>query len=207
MVTSVLPRLVKEDGLLARPARLAGAAAEWLATLARTPAPWFMVGLTVLSFLQRPGRTTFDTKLDLVVDPIAFLGRALHLWNPQATGGELQNQAYGYLFPMGPFFAAGQLLGLPPWITQRLWCALILCLAFAGMLLLARALRMGTEPARFVGALGYALAPRMLTEIGPVSAEALPAALLPGIMLPPGGARRVGPPPPAPPRCRPAAAG
>lgn len=191
MVTSLT---VRADGLLARPVQLAGAAGERLKRLPRNPVAWFMVGLTVLSVLQRPGRTTFDTKLDLVVDPMAFLGRALHLWNPQATGGELQNQAYGYLFPMGPFFALGQFLGLPPWLVQRAWCALILCLAFGGTLLLARALRIGTEPGRFVGALGYALAPRMLTEIGPVSAELLPAALLPWIMLPLVRAGRIGSP-------------
>jgi arabinofuranan 3-O-arabinosyltransferase len=153
-----------------------------------------MALLTVVSFLQRPGRTTFDTKLDLVVDPIAFLGRALHLWNPEATGGELQNQAYGYLFPMGPFFAGGQLLGLPPWVTQRLWCALVLCLAFGGMLALARALNIGSEPARFAGAIGYALAPRMLTEIGPLSSEMLPAAMLPWVLLPLVRANRIGSP-------------
>jgi arabinofuranan 3-O-arabinosyltransferase len=163
-------------------------------TWPRNPAVWFMALLTVVSFLQRPGRTTFDTKLDLAVDPIAFLGRALHLWNPQATGGELQNQAYGYLFPMGPFFAAGQLLGVSPWVVQRLWCALVLCLAFGGMLALSRALRIGSEPARFAGALGYALAPRMLTEIGPLSAEMLPAALLPWVLLPLVRADRLGSP-------------
>jgi arabinofuranan 3-O-arabinosyltransferase len=162
--------------------------------LTRNPAVWVMALLTVVSFAQRPGRTTFDTKLDLSVDPIAFLGRALHLWNPEATGGELQNQAYGYLFPMGPFFAAGQLLGLSPWVVQRLWCALVLCLAFAGMLALARALRIGSEPARYAGALGYALAPRMLTEIGPLSAEMLPAALLPWVLLPLVKAGRLGSP-------------
>lgn len=161
-------------------------------TWPRNPAVWVMSLLTVVSFLQRPGKTTFDTKLDLVVDPIAFLGRALHLWNPEATGGELQNQAYGYLFPMGPFFAGGQLLGLPPWVTQRLWCALVLCLAFGGMLLLARALGIGSEPARFAGAIGYALAPRMLTEIGPLSSEMLPAALLPWVLLPLVRANRIG---------------
>ncbi len=163
-------------------------------TWPRNPAVWVMAVLTVVSFLQRPGRTTFDTKLDLAVDPLAFLGRALHLWNPEATGGELQNQAYGYLFPMGPFFAVGQVLGLSPWVVQRIWCAALLCLAFGGMLALARALRIGSEPARFAGALGYALAPRMLTEIGPLSAEMLPAAMLPWVMLPLVRAGRVGSP-------------
>ena len=144
----------------------------------------------VLSFLQLPGRTTFDTKLDLVVDPLAFLGRALHLWNPAASGGELQNQAYGYLFPMGPFFVLGDLAGLPPWVTQRLWCALLLSLAYGGALAVARALRVGTEPARHVGALAYALAPRVLTEIGPLTAETLAAVMLPWVLLPLIRARR-----------------
>ncbi|MGB3442692.1 MAG: alpha-(1-_3)-arabinofuranosyltransferase [Actinophytocola sp.] len=138
----------------------------------------------MLSFLQLPGRTTFDTKLDLVVDPVSFLDRALHLWNPASSGGELQNQAYGYLFPMGPFFVAGDVLGLSPWVTQRLWCALMLALAYTGALLLARALRIGSGPARHVGALAYALAPRMLTEIGPISAEVLAAVMLPWVLLP-----------------------
>jgi arabinofuranan 3-O-arabinosyltransferase len=173
---------------------VSGALRRRFAGLPRNPAAWVMLGLTLLSFLQRPGRTTFDTKLDLAVDPIAFLGRALHLWNPEATGGELQNQAYGYLFPMGPFFAAGQLLGLPPWLTERIWCALLLCLAFGGMLALTRALRIGSEPARFAGALAYALAPRMLTEIGSLSAEMLPAVWLPWVLLPLVKANRIGSP-------------
>jgi arabinofuranan 3-O-arabinosyltransferase len=143
-----------------------------------------VVALVAISFLQRPGRVTFDTKLDLAVNPAGLMARSLHLWNPMATSGELQNQAYGYLFPMGPFFAAGQALGLPMWITQRLWCALVLCLAFGGALLVARALRVGSPTTRHLGALAYALAPRMLTEIGPVSAEMLPAALLPWVLLP-----------------------
>ncbi|MEU4419842.1 alpha-(1-_3)-arabinofuranosyltransferase family protein [Actinoplanes sp. NPDC024001] len=150
--------------------------------------------LVVLAFVQRPGRTTFDTKLDLAENPIGFMSRALHLWNPWATSGELQQQAYGYLFPMGPFFAAGDLLGIPPWITQRIWCALLLCAAYFGVLLLARALRIGTEPGRVLGALAYALAPRMLTEIGPLSSEMLPVVALPWVLLPLVCVRRIGSP-------------
>ncbi len=153
-----------------------------------------MLALTVLSFLQRPGKTTFDTKLDLAVDPLSFLGRTLHLWNPQATAGELQNQAYGYLFPMGPYFALCQAVGMPVWIAQRLWCAILLSVAFAGALLVARALGIGTERTRLIGAVGYALAPRMVTEIGSLSSEMLPAVLLPWVLLPLIHADRIGSP-------------
>ena len=158
------------------------------------PSTWIVLGLTLLSFLQRPGKTTFDTKLDLAVDPLSFMVRALHLWNPQATAGELQNQAYGYLFPMGPFFALCQVAGVPPWIAQRLWCAILLSVAFVGALLLARAMKIGTEGPRLIGALGYALAPRMVTEIGSLSAEMLPAVLLPWVLLPLVRAGRIGSP-------------
>nr|WP_221375421.1 alpha-(1->3)-arabinofuranosyltransferase [Actinoplanes polyasparticus] len=148
--------------------------------------------LVVLAFLQRPGRTTFDTKLDLAENPIGFMARSLHLWNPWATSGELQQQAYGYLFPMGPFFAAGDLLGVPPWITQRVWCALLFCAAYFGVLLLARAMGIGSDAGRIVGALAYALAPRMLTEIGPLSSEMLPVVVLPWVMLPLVSVHRIG---------------
>ncbi|MGN9767505.1 alpha-(1-_3)-arabinofuranosyltransferase domain-containing protein [Micromonospora sp. SD12] len=150
--------------------------------------------LTVLAFVQRPGQVTFDTKLDLAANPVHFMARALHMWNPEATSGELQNQAYGYLFPMGPFFAGGQLLGVPPWITQRLWTALLLAAAFYGLLWLARALGVGTEPTRYAAALGYALAPRILTEIGALSSETLSAAMLPWVLLPLVLVRRIGSP-------------
>ncbi|MCZ7419556.1 alpha-(1-_3)-arabinofuranosyltransferase [Verrucosispora sp. WMMA2121] len=150
--------------------------------------------LTAIAFGQRPGQVTFDTKLDLAANPIHFMARALHLWNPEATSGELQNQAYGYLFPMGPFFAAGQWLAVPPWITQRLWTTLLLVAAFYGLLRLARALHIGTEPTRYAAALGYALAPRILTEVGALSSEALAASMLPWVLLPLVTVRRIGSP-------------
>ncbi len=148
--------------------------------------------LTLIAFLQRPGETTFDTRLDMAVNPLGFMSRALHLWNPQATSGELQQQAYGYLFPMGPFFALGDLLGLPAWVTQRAWTAMLLCAAYLGVVLLARVLRIGTEPARLLAGLAYALAPRMLTEIGPLSSEMLPVVALPWVLLPLVSIDRIG---------------
>jgi arabinofuranan 3-O-arabinosyltransferase len=158
----------------------------------RPGAGWGALLLVAIAVMQRPGQVTFDTKLDLAVDPLGFMARALHLWNPEATSGELQNQAYGYLFPIGPFFAAGDVLGVPAWITQRAWCALLLCIAYFGVLLLARALRIGSEPGRMLAALAYALAPRMLTEVGPLSSEMLAVVMLPWVMLPLVAVRRIG---------------
>ncbi|WP_084962050.1 alpha-(1-_3)-arabinofuranosyltransferase domain-containing protein [Thermoactinospora rubra] len=137
----------------------------------------------VLSFTTRPGHLISDTKIDLALDPIRFLERAAHLWDVQHFG-QLQNQVSGYLFPMGPFFAAGHLAGLPAWITQRLWITLVLCVAFLGVERLARRLEIGTPGTRIVGALAYALAPRALSIIGEISIEFLPAAMLPWILLP-----------------------
>ncbi|WP_317698929.1 alpha-(1-_3)-arabinofuranosyltransferase family protein [Aeromicrobium sp. REDSEA-S32_B7] len=93
-----------------------------------------------LAFAQAPGRVVTDTKLDLTVDPWGFLGRALTLWDPSGAFGQVQNQAYGYLFPMGPFFGLGDLAQLPPWVVQRAWWAVVLVVAFVGVVKLAEAL-------------------------------------------------------------------
>lgn len=140
--------------------------------------------LTALAFLQSPGWTVTDTKLDLVVDPGRFLSRALEMWDPVGYLGQVQNQAYGYLFPMGPFFWLGDAVSLPPWVIQRLWWALLLCLAFTGFVALARALRIGGATTALIGGFLYALSPRILTVIGPSSIEVWPMALAPWVLVP-----------------------
>ncbi|WP_166661451.1 alpha-(1-_3)-arabinofuranosyltransferase domain-containing protein [Paractinoplanes brasiliensis] len=147
-------------------------------------------GLTALAFLQSPGSTAIDTKVDLVIDPAGWLGRALHVWDPAGTFGQLQNQAYGYLWPMGPFFLVGKLLAVPAWVVQRLWWALLLSLAFTGLVLLAERLRIGTPWARIIAGVAFALSPRILTELGPISVEAWPTALAPWVLIPLIGLRQ-----------------
>lgn len=140
--------------------------------------------LVGLAFVQSPGLLVPDTKFDLVLDPAGFLGRAVHLWDGQAALGQLQNQAYGYLWPMGPFFLGGILAGLPGWVVQRLWMALVMVVAFSGTAKVTRALGVRSDLACIVAGFAYALSPRMLTTLGPSSIEVWPNALAPWVLLP-----------------------
>jgi arabinofuranan 3-O-arabinosyltransferase len=140
--------------------------------------------LVALAFQQVPGFTVPDTKLDLTQDPLAFLGRALNLWEPSVALGQVQNQAYGYLFPMGPFFAAADAVGLPGWVAGRLWWAVLLVVGFLGTVRLLRALGVGSDLVQVLAGFAYVTAPRTLTVLGPISSEALPVVLLPWMLLP-----------------------
>ncbi len=137
----------------------------------------------VLPWLVAPGTLQPDTKTDLVLSPARYLHRALWAWNDHTGIGELQNQAYGYLWPMGAFFVAGDAAGLPGWVVQRAWWTLLLLVAFIGAERLAR--RVGglpTVPALLTGAV-FALSPRVLTVLAEISVEVWPYALAPWLVL------------------------
>ncbi|KAA0918634.1 alpha-(1-_3)-arabinofuranosyltransferase [Dietzia sp. ANT_WB102] len=138
----------------------------------------------LLACLQAPGLVVPDTKYDLVVDPGRFLAQATHLWTGLSFSGQVQNQAYGYLFPQGSFFALFDLVGVPAWVTQRLWWAIVLTVAYMGVVRVAAALRIGTRGTRAIAGVGYALAPRMLGDLGSISSEIWPVALAPWVLLP-----------------------
>ncbi|MFN8098204.1 MAG: alpha-(1-_3)-arabinofuranosyltransferase family protein [Dermatophilaceae bacterium] len=159
-----------------------------LATLAGLFVVW------TVAWSTPAGQIGEDTKNDLYVDAWGLLRRALHLWDPQVTWGMLQNQGYGYLFPMGPFFALGSEV-FPVWIVQRLWWTALLTLGYLSTLGLLRALRLGPYAAppdprhtpavwAHLGALAYALAPRVLSSLGAISPEAQAQLLAPLILLP-----------------------
>ncbi|MEV0382150.1 alpha-(1-_3)-arabinofuranosyltransferase family protein [Nonomuraea sp. NPDC050643] len=141
------------------------------------------VGFGLMAFTTKPGHLISDTKMDLALNPVGWLERASHLWDLQHFG-QLQNQVAGYVFPMGPFFALGELGGVEPWVTQRLWLTLLMSVAFLGVERLGRQLGIGTTGTRIAGALAYALAPRTLSILGEISIEWLPAAMLPWILIP-----------------------
>ena len=120
----------------------------------------------------------------MTANPLPFLTRAASLWNSELPFGQAQNQAYGYLFPHGTFFLLGDIMGLPGWVTQRLWWALLLTVGFWGLLRLAEALGIGSPGSRVIAAAAFALSPRVLTTIGAISSETLPMMLAPWVLLP-----------------------
>lgn len=144
-----------------------------------------MVAAFLLTFLQAPGLTVADTKYDLAQNPLGFLERAAHLWSSQAPMGQVQNQAYGYFFPHGAFFSAGNILGLPAWVTQRIWWALLLLAGFWGIIRLCEVLGIGSRGSRILAAIAFALSPRVLTTLGSISSETLPMMLAPWVLLAP----------------------
>ncbi|MDO2972376.1 alpha-(1-_3)-arabinofuranosyltransferase [Mycobacteroides abscessus] len=148
---------------------------------------WLAVAAAVsllLTFSQSPGQISPDTKLDLAINPLRFAARALNLWSSDLPFGQAQNQAYGYLFPHGAFFSLGHLLGVPAWVTQRLWWALLIVAGFWGLIRVAEALGIGTRGSRIIAAVAFALSPRVLTTLGAISSETLPMMLAPWVLLP-----------------------
>ncbi len=167
-----------------RPAEEPGTQTSAVAPLSRR---WLWLVATValtLSIAASPGRVCPDTKLDLTANPLRLLARATNLWSSELPFGQAQNQAYGYLFPHGAFFLAGHLLGLPGWVIQRLWWALLLTVGFWGLLRVAEALGIGSPTSRAIAAAAFALSPRVLTTLGSISSETLPIMLAPWVLLP-----------------------
>lgn len=138
----------------------------------------------LLTFLQVPGFTVADTKYDLTQNPLGFLARAAHQWTSQAPLGQVQNQAYGYFFPHGAFFALGDVLSVPPWVTQRIWWALLLIAGFWGIVRLAEALGVGSRSSRIVAAFAFVLSPRVITTLASISSETMPMMLAPWVLIP-----------------------
>jgi len=138
-----------------------------------------------LAFLQRPGELVADTKIDLHTDPVGFLADAAAAWAPSGGLGQVQAGQYaGYLWPMGPFHALGDLIGLAPWVTQRLWLGTLLALAAWGTVRLLDALaeRPRGVPHLVAGALMVAN-PYVVVFANRTSVTLLAYALLPWLLL------------------------
>ena len=95
----------------------------------------FLALAFALAFWQHPGWATADTKIDLHVDPVRFLSSVASVWTSTTDLGEVHSAQYsGYLWPMGPFFAALHSIGLGAWVVQRIWLGLMYAFSVWGML-------------------------------------------------------------------------
>lgn len=124
-----------------------------------------------------PGRVPGDTKLYLYLDPGRLISDSIWSWDARQLGGWVPHQNVGYLWPSGPFYAVFDWLGVPDWITHRLWTGSLLLLAGLGVLWLARVLRL-SPTAGLCAAILYQLSPYVLPYISRTSALLLPWALL-----------------------------
>jgi arabinofuranan 3-O-arabinosyltransferase len=148
--------------------------------------PLLLAGVAyALAFVQRPGELVADTKVDLHVDPVGFLVDAAAAWAPSGGLGQVQAGQYaGYLWPMGPFYALGDLVGLAPWIVHRLWLGTLLAIAAWGVVRLLDALleRPRGVPALVAGVLIVAN-PYVVVFANRTSVTLLAYALLPWLLL------------------------
>jgi arabinofuranan 3-O-arabinosyltransferase len=142
--------------------------------------------------LTRPGQVGADTKTYLYLDPGKLLRDAPYIWDSQIGLGTVTHQNIGYLWPMGPWYWAFDVLGVPDWIAQRLWLGTVMVAAALGVRFLLRTLGwLGTDgdgldrPARagmLVASLAYMLSPYLLAYAARISVILLPWAALPWLI-------------------------
>lgn len=127
----------------------------------------------VPTFLLHAGELNADTKLYLTSNPGRLLSSAAKAWDPSQFLGYVPHQAVGYLWPMGPFFWLGDVLGAPDWIMQRLWLTVIFAAAGTGVYFFLR--RLGFRPdAALAGAIFFQVTPYVLSYQSRTSVMLLP---------------------------------
>jgi arabinofuranan 3-O-arabinosyltransferase len=154
----------------------------------RTTGPLRAAGYAILALLAyipllrtAPGKVVADTKTYLYLDPGRLLERASSMWDPNIGFGTVTHQNIGYLFPMGPYYWVMHSLGVPSWVSQRLWLGSILFLAGVGMLYLMRTLRL-YGPGAVCAALVFMFTPYLLDFASRLSVILLPWAGLPWML-------------------------
>jgi arabinofuranan 3-O-arabinosyltransferase len=139
----------------------------------------------VLALVQRPGTVVADTKVDLYVDPSGFLADVASAWTPTGQLGHVFGGQYGgYLFPMAPWFAGGDALGVPTWIVHRLWLGTLFALAAYGVVrLLDELLDRPRGAPHVAAAVLFVLNPYVAVYANRISVSLLAYAALPWLLL------------------------
>jgi arabinofuranan 3-O-arabinosyltransferase len=140
---------------------------------ARTPKVDLSIIAIVIAFgvcLQQPGKVVHETRLDVAFTPLPFMAQTWHLWQSAIDIGRMQNQAVGYLFRMGPFFAVGQLLHVPTGSSSAPGSLRCSYWRSGGAARLADEWHIGKPWTRLIGAAADALGPLFLARTGTTSA-------------------------------------
>lgn len=148
---------------------------------ARPAARRAILALAVLAYLplvlSERGRLPADTKLGLTLDPVRLMSDALRSWDTGQFAGWVPHQSISYLWPSGPFYAALTGLGVPEWLTQRLWAGTVLFAAGTGVWWFIR--RRGySVSAALVAAVIYQTTPYILPYLSRTSLMLMPWAAL-----------------------------
>lgn len=144
---------------------------------------WIWLGFTAVVLLEARGLIVRDSELGVDVAPLQWIASAVHLWDPSAFSGSVQIEKFGYLLPMAPFFALGQLLHVPVWITERLWLSSLLAIGAWGVIRIAEQLGHSRRWPRVLGAIAYCTAP-IVIDWSSISVDLLAVAFLPWVLLP-----------------------
>ena len=119
----------------------------------------FAVLAYVPILLTDVGRVDADSKAYLYLDPARFLSGTPSLWDPKIGMGTVAYQMLGFLFPVAPFYwFTEHLLGLPPWVAERIWLGTLIFAAGMGARYLLRTLGL-RGPGIAVGMVAYAFTP------------------------------------------------
>lgn len=138
-----------------------------------------------VSFWQRPHMRYSDQRIELITAPGRFLSQVGDVWSSTIDLGHVQtSQFVGYLFPMGPFFALGDAVGIPVWLVQRCWIAAILAIGAWGVArLVERLFPARTQSAPLIAGLIFISGPFVTIGLNRGTSWLLAAALLPWLLL------------------------
>jgi len=130
----------------------------------------------------RPGQLFIDTRPDVYLDPGALFRESLDTWVP-GTGLGTTNYDNGYL-PIAGFMWVLHAIGLPPWLSMRLWRWLLVVVAGLGARRLLVDLTHGRSgtPARLAAAVLFVVNPYVLVGAA-TTPIMLPYSLLPWLLV------------------------
>ena len=135
---------------------------------------WFLAVFSYVPLLVvRPGELIADTKLYLAEDPAGLLSRSWLAWDSSQFGGFIPHQAIAYLWPSGPFYWICDIIGLPQWLSQRLWVGTLFFAAATGVYAFLRLLCF-SQRAALTAACVFQLSPYVLAYQSRTSSMLLP---------------------------------